>query len=172
MAVLSRGKILELIESGNLKIEPFAKKQVGTGSVDLHLGSEFRVFKKVRNVFHVTDDVDFAKITEIVRVKRGGHILIMPGELVHGITKEVVTLPDNLAAFIEGRSSLARVGLITHLSSGFIHPGTSNRTVLEIANISPIPLAIKPGIRICQLIFMEVKGKGKYRGRFAHQLGP
>jgi dCTP deaminase len=172
MAVLSRGKILEQIESGLLKIEPFAKKQVGAGSVDLHLGSEFRVFKKVRDVFQVKDNVDFAKITEIVKVKPGGHILIMPGELVHGITQERVALPSNLAAFIEGRSSLARVGLITHLSSGFIHPGTSNRTVLEIANISPIPLSIKPGIRVCQLIFIEVKGEGRYRGRFAKQLGP
>ncbi len=172
MAVLSKEKILELVKSGKLRIEPFTKGQVGAGSVDLHLGNEFRVFKKVHNVFQVTDSVDFAKITEIARVKKGGHILILPGELVNGITREKITLPDNLAAFIEGRSSLARVGLITHLSSGFIHPGTSNRTVLEIANISPIPLAIKPGIRICQLIFIEVRGKGKYKGRFAHQLGP
>lgn len=172
MALLSRARILDLIESGELKIEPFDDEQVGAGSIDLHLGVEFRVFKKVHDVFRVKDYVDYAAITEIVRVKRHGHILIMPGELVHGITEEKVTLPNNLAALIEGRSSLARVGLLTHLSSGFIHPGTSNRTVLEIANISPIPLAIEPGIRICQLILIEVRGKGKYKGRFENQMRP
>ena len=172
MAVLSRGKILELIETGVLKIEPFDREQVGTGSVDLHLGDEFRVFKKVRDVFRVTDHVDYTKITEVVKVKRHGHILIMPGELIHGITEEVITLPGDLAAFIEGRSSLARVGLLTHLSSGFVHPGTSNRTVLEIANISPIPLAIEPGLKICQLILIEAIGREKYAGRFARQMRP
>ena len=142
MALLSGEKILELVKSGQLKIEPFRKDQVNAGSIDLHLGNEFRVFKKVHDVFRVTERVDYTKITEIVKVKKGGHILIMPGELIHGITREKVTLPPNLAAFIEGRSSLARVGLLTHLSSGFIHPGSSNRTVLEIANISPVCLAI------------------------------
>jgi dCTP deaminase len=172
MAVLARDRILELIRSGALKIEPFDEGQVGAGSVDLHLGTEFRVFKKAHGVFRVTDDLDYTQVTEAVRVKRDGHILMMPGELIHGITEETVTLPSGLAAFIEGRSSLARVGLLTHLSSGFVHPGTSNRTVLEIANLSPIPLAIVPGIRICQLILIEVRGKGKYTGRFARQTNP
>jgi dCTP deaminase len=172
MAVLARAKILQLIESGALKIEPFDEKQVGAGSVDLHLGTEFRVFKKANDVFRVTDDADYMEVTEVVRVNRHGQILMMPGELIHGITQEVITLPSNLAAFIEGRSSLARVGLLTHLSSGFVHPGTSNRTVLEIANLSPIPLAIVPGIKICQLILIEVRGSGKYAGRFAHQMRP
>ena len=172
MALLSGEKILELVKSGQLKIEPFRKDQVNAGSIDLHLGNEFRVFKKVHDVFRVTERVDYTKITEIVKVKKGGHILIMPGELIHGITREKVTLPPNLAAFIEGRSSLARVGLLTHLSSGFIHPGSSNRTVLEIANISPVGLAIKPGTRICQLILIEVSGKARYKGRFANQLKP
>ena len=172
MAVLARAKILQLIESGELKIEPFDKRQVGAGSVDLHLGTEFRVFKKAHDVFRVTDDADYMQVTEAVRVKPRGQILVMPGELIHGITNEIVTLPSNLAALIEGRSSLARVGLLTHLSSGFVHPGTSNRTVLEIANLSPIPLAIVPGIKICQLILIEVRGMGKYAGRFAHQMKP
>ena len=172
MALLSGERILELVESGKVKIEPFMKEQVGAGSIDLHLGDEFRVFKKVHDVFQVTDQVDYTKITEIVKVKSGGRILIMPGELIHGITKEKVTLPRNLAALIEGRSSLARVGLLTHLSSGFVHPGSSNRTVLEIANISPMPLAIQPGTKICQLILVEVRGEAKYKGRFAKQLRP
>jgi|SRR5579884_475762 dCTP deaminase len=172
MAILSKPEILKLLKAGKLKVEPFRRAQVGEGSIDLHLGSEFRVFKKAHDVFHVVDNVDFTKITELVHVRQNQHLLVMPGELVHGITQERVTLPKNVAAFIEGRSSLARVGLLTHLSSGFIHPGTSNRTVLEIANISPVPLAIRPGTKICQIVLIEVKGEGKYMGRFATQLFP
>ena len=172
MAVLSRSKILELIKTGKLKIRPFSLEQVGAGSIDLHLGRDFRVFKKVHDIFQVEDNADYKKITQTVRVSAKGHILIMPGELVHGITLEKVSLPDDIAAFIEGRSSLARIGLLTHLSSGFVHPGTSNRTVLEIANISPIPLAIRPGTKICQIILVEVSGRDRYEGKFARQMVP
>ena len=172
MSVLSRSRVLDLIKSGALKVEPFSEDQVGPGSVDLHLGSEFRTFRRSRRPFSVGDHPDYARITKASRVRRGGSILVAPGELIHAITEEKVTLPENVAALIEGRSSLARVGLLTHLSSGFVHPGTSNRTVLEVANVSPVPLTIRPGIRICQLILLEVTGEGRYQGRFAKQLKP
>jgi dCTP deaminase len=172
MSILARSELMRLIKAGRLKIEPFTETQVGAGSIDLHLGNEFRVFRKARGVFQVTEDFNYDEMTEAVRVEDGGHLLIVPGQLVHGITKERVTLPENVAAFIEGRSSLARMGLLTHLSSGFVHPGTSNRTVLEIANISPMRLTIAPGMKICQLVLLSVKGKGKYEGRFADQSIP
>ena len=172
MSLLARSEIMRLVRTGKLKIEPFSEKQVGAGSIDLHLGNEFRVFKRASGVFQVTDDSNYDKITETVRVDDGGQFLMKPGQLVNGITIEKVTLPRNVAGFIEGRSSLARIGLLTHLSSGFVHPGTSNRTVLEIANISPIPLKIAPGTKICQLVLLTVKGSGSYKGRFANQSMP
>jgi dCTP deaminase len=172
MAVLAKNEILKLIAAGKIKITPFNKKLVGPGSVDLRLGNTFRVFKKTHGIFHVNDSVDHKKITESVYVKNGNYFLIMPGELIHGITKETISLPDNICGRIEGRSRFARVGLLTHLSSGFIHPGTKNKTVLEIANISPIPLAIYPGTRICQIVLEEVKGREKYRGKFYKQVKP
>lgn len=172
MSLLARSELIKLIRSGELKVEPFEESQVGAGSIDLRLGNDFRVFRKGARSLRVTDEADYERITEAIRVEDGEELLVRPGELLNGITKEKLTLPESLAAFIEGRSSLARVGLITHLSSGFIHPGTSNRTVLEIANVSPVPLRITPGTRICQVIFLEVKGRGKYRGRFARQLRP
>jgi dCTP deaminase len=172
MSLLARSELIRLIRSGELRVEPFEESQVGAGSIDLHLGNDFRVFRKGARSFEVTDEADYERITEAIRVEDGEQLLMRPGELVNGITREKLTLPESLAAFIEGRSSLARVGLITHLSSGFIHPGTSNRTVLEIANVSPLPLTITPGTRICQVIVFEVKGRGKYRGRFARQLRP
>ena len=172
MTVLAKDEILKLIKAGKLKIKPFDPKQVGPGSIDLHLGNTFRVFKKTHGIFHVTDNVDHERITETVHVKNGDYFLIMPGELIHGITKETIYLPDNLSGRIEGRSRFARVGLLTHLSSGFIHPGTTNKTVLEIANISPVPLAIYPGTRICQIVLEEVRGRTKYRGKFHLQDKP
>jgi len=172
MAVLAKDEILKLIKAGKVKINPFNSNQVGPGSIDLRLGNTFRVFKKTHGIFHVKDDTTHEKITEIVKVKNGSYFLIMPGELIHGITKEMVSLPDNICGRIEGRSRFARVGLLTHLSSGFMHPGTTNKIVLEIANISPISLAIYPGTKICQIILEEVRGRAKYRGRFHLQKKP
>jgi dCTP deaminase len=172
MTVLAKDEILKLIKARKVKIKPFNTNQVGPGSIDLHLGSTFRVFKKTHGIFHVKDDTTHEKITEMVKVKNGSYFLIMPGELIHGITKEMVSLPDNICGRIEGRSRFARIGLLTHLSSGFMHPGTTNKIVLEIANISPISLAIYPGTKICQLILEEVRGRARYRGRFHLQKKP
>lgn len=172
MAILARDEILKLIKKGKIKIKPFKESQVGAGSIDLHLGNTFRIFKKTHQTFHVKDNVDHKKITEVVKIKDGKYFLIMPGEMAHGVSKETISLPDNIAGFIEGRSRFARVGLLTHLSSGYIHPGTTNKTVLEIANLSPIPLAIYPGTRVCQIVLEEVKGNASYRGKFHRQTRP
>lgn len=172
MTVLAKDEILKLIEANKVKINPFNTDQVGPGSIDLHLGNLFRVFKKTHGIFHVRDDTSHEKITKIVHVKNDNYFLIMPGELIHGITEETVSLPENICGRIEGRSRFARIGLLTHLSSGFIHPGTTNKIVLEIANISPISLAIYPGTKICQVVLEEVKGRGKYRGKFHLQKKP
>jgi dCTP deaminase len=172
MAVLTRKKILKLIKSGKLKIVPFDESQVGPGSIDLHLGNLFRVFKKTNKIFHVKDEVNYEDVTESITVKDGSYFLIKPGQLIHAITKETIYLPDNLSARIEGRSRFARVGLLTHVSSGFIQPGAAGKVVLEIVNLSPIKLAIYPGTKICQIILEEVKGREKYRGKFYKQEKP
>lgn len=172
MAVLTRPEILKLIRQKKIKIVPFKESDVGPGSIDLHLGNIFRVFKKFHGVFHVRDNADYKNITERITVKRGGYLLIGPGELVHGITIETVSLPEGLSGRIEGRSRFARVGLLTHLSSSFMQPASKGKVVLEIANLSPVSLAIHPGTKICQLIIEEAKGKGEYRGRFSKQREP
>ena len=172
MAILARDEILELIRQGKIKINPFKDSQVGAGSIDMHLDNTFRVFRKIHGTFHVKDNADHKKITKVVEVKNGKYFLIMPGEMVHGVTRETISLPSNIAGWIEGRSRFARIGLLTHLSSGYIHPGTNNKTVLEIANLSPIPLAIYPGTKICQIVLEEVKGNAKYRGKFHKQTRP
>jgi len=169
---LSKAAILEYIKNGRLKIEPFNKDQVGPGSIDLTLGNEFRVFEKVSKIYHVKDEVDYEKITKRVKVKDGDYFLLMPGELVHGITKERLKLPENLAGWIEGRTSYARIGLMIHVTAGLVQPGSDNKQVLEISNMSPMPIALYPGTRICQIVLETVEGKAKYKGRFKDQFSP
>ncbi|HUK50836.1 MAG TPA: dCTP deaminase [Terriglobales bacterium] len=172
MATLGRDRILKLIEEGSIKIQPFSKKQVGPASVDLHLGNTFRVFEKTRDVFHVREDADYKQLTRTVKVRGGSHFLIMPNELVQGITEEKITFPPTLSGRIEGRSRFARVGLLIHLSSGFIQPGSTGRVVLEILNVSPLPLALHPGIAICQVIIEEAIEATPYKGVFSGQVAP
>ncbi|HLC59577.1 MAG TPA: dCTP deaminase [archaeon] len=169
MAVLTKSEILKLLKNGKLKIKPFDEKDVGPGSIDLHLGNTFRVFKKSHEIFHVNDDVDHKDITNVVEVDDKSYFMVMPSEMVHGITKEHISLPSNISGRIEGRSRFARIGLLTHVSSGFIQPGTSSKVVLEMVNLSPMPLAIYPETKICQIILEETKGSEKYHGKFSEQ---
>ena len=172
MATLGKDELLKLIENGILRIEPFQKEQVGPASINLHLGNSFRVFEKTRDVFHVREDADYKQLTRAVNVDRNGSFLIMPNELVEGITEETVTLPSTLSGRIEGRSRFARLGLLIHLSSGFIQPGSTGKVVLEMLNVSPLPLALHPGTAICQMIIEEARGATKYAGIFAGQDSP
>lgn len=168
MCVLTREEILKEMEKGNIKISPFDLSQVGPGSVDLHLGDEFRVFEKTQEIFHVTDEVNYHQITKVKRVK--DYIVLTPNETIHGITRERITLPPNICGWLEGRSKYARVGLMVHVTAGFIHPGIDNCQVLEILNVSNRPLAIHAGTRICQFIFERTEGTATYKGAFRHQL--
>jgi len=161
-----------LIDEGKLNITPFSKRQVGPGSVDLTLGNVFRVFEKIRGIIHVKGDPHVERFTKLVSVKDGDYLLLMPGELVHGITRELIALPDDVAGWIEGRSSYARMGLMIHMSAGLVQPGTRNRQVLEVNNMSPAPIALYPGVRICQLVLESVRGRARYGGRFRRQRRP
>ena len=96
----------------------------------------------------------------------------MPGELVHGITKEKVALSEDLVGWIEGRSRFARVGLMIHVTAGLVQPGCDNKQVLEISNMSPMPIALNPGTRICQIILEKIEGRARYKGRFKDQTHP
>ncbi len=172
MAVLSHDEIIKLLDSKTLQIAPLNKNQIGPGSVDLRLGYIFRVFKKINKVVTVDDNTNYKDLTEEITTKEGENFLIQPGELVHAVTIEKVSLPSNISARIDGRSRFARLGLLTHVSSGFMQPGTSGKIVLEMANLSPIALAIKPNTKICQIVFEELKGSAKYSGKFKDQSRP
>jgi dCTP deaminase len=172
LAVLGRDRIFQLLADGLLKIDPFERNQVGPASIDLHLGDTFRVFEKSREILHVREDADYKRITRTVQVAEDGHLLVMPSELVEGVTKESIALNPALSARIEGRSRFARLGLLVHLSSGFMQPGSTGKVVLEILNVSPFPLALHPGTVICQIIIEEAKDAAPYKGVFSGQTEP
>ncbi len=170
MCVLSRGEILKCIKKGTISIEPFNQDMVGPASVDFTLSNKFRVFKKDRKPLVVVERPDFRSITKVIEVE--DHYRLKPKELVHGMTTEKIRLPDNVCGRIEGRSSLARIGLMVHITSGLIHPTSKGNQVLEIMNLSDVDLLLKPGIRICQIVFQKMEGNATFEGEFSDQSGP
>jgi dCTP deaminase len=167
MGVLTRDTILDEIEEGNITIEPLEREQIGPASIDLTLDSQFRIYQETDEAFPVTEEADPDSITEVIDVEDS--LVLRPGEAVHGITVERIDLPSNTCGWIEGRSRFARLGLSVHVTASFVQPGVSNRTVLEMNNMSPVPLELRPGTRICQLILERTEGEAAYRGRYTDQ---
>lgn len=172
MSILIGKEIKKAISKGLIKIDPLDESQIGPGSVDLTLANDFRVLKKQKGIYHIKDSSHFEDITELVHIKDSDCITIKPGEMILGITKEKITLANNIAGWLEGRSRFARFGLAVHITAGFMQPGISNHQVLEIVNLSNTPLALYPGTRICQFIFEKCIGEAKYHGRFTAQSKP
>ena len=167
MGVLAREEILRLVDSGTVQVDPLQEDQVGPASIDLHLGNEFRVFKKLRNACVVEERISLEELSDRVEVEDS--FTLMPGETVLGITRERIKLPANVCGWLEGRSRFARIGLVIHMTASFVQPGVNNRQVLEIGNLAPFPLVLKPGVRICQIILERTEGAASYGGRFMNQ---
>jgi dCTP deaminase len=167
MSVLTREELLRAIRDGRLGIDPFSEDMVGPGSIDLNLSGEFRIFKKLRRAVVVDETMDLQKITRLVR--REHSLTLLPGETILGITKERIRLAPNLCGWIQGRSRFARIGLLVHMTASFIQPGIDNRQVLEISNMAPFPLILKPNTRICQVIFQTTAGNAVYNGKHRDQ---
>jgi dCTP deaminase len=154
-SVLSDGTIRRLVADGRIAIDPWDPSMVQPASVDLKLGRSFRVFHN-----HRLPAIDLAEppkgVTEHVAVDEGQSFVIHPGEFVLGNTVEQVTMPDDLVARIEGKSSLGRLGLIVHATAGFVDPGFSGTLTLEITNLTRVPIVLWPGKPIAQLSFMTL----------------
>jgi len=163
--ILTKEEILKEIKKGKIKVEPFKKDSVGPASVDLTLDNKLRVFTS-RNIL-VKEYVDYKKVTKEIDISKGYNL--KPGELVLGITKEKISLPENICGWLNSRSRFARIGLMSHITAPFICPGVSNRQVLEIYNAGPMTIKLIPGTKICQLVFQECRGKAKYSGIFKDQ---
>jgi dCTP deaminase len=171
MTVLTKSEILYHIDEGSIIIDPFDPEQIGPASIDLHLDRQFRLFRPAREIFHVTDEADYREVTEVIEVD--DYFLLLPGQAIHGVTQERITLPGNICGWIQGRSRFARIGLMVHVTANFMQPGITNaRQVLEMNNAGPIPLAIHPGTSICQIILEDCTGHAHYEGRFQGQQMP
>jgi dCTP deaminase len=154
-SVLSDATIRELVDSGRIVIEPWDPAMVQPASVDIHLGSSFRVFHN-----HRIQSIDLGNpprdLTEHVEVPEAGEFVIHPGEFVLGRTHEWVEIPDDIVCRIEGKSSIGRLGLVVHATAGFVDPGFKGTLTLEIANFNSVPIVLRPGLPICQLSFMAL----------------
>jgi dCTP deaminase len=155
LSVLSDGTILELVEQGRIRIDPWDPRLVQPASVDLRLGDSFRVFHN-----HRASAIDLrdppSGLTEEVVVPREESFVIHPGEFCLGRTLEWVELPDDVVARIEGKSSLGRLGLIVHATAGFCDPGWKGTLTLELNNLTRVPIKLYPGLPIAQLSFMAL----------------
>lgn len=167
MSVLTREAILEELESGRLKIEPWVPDQLGSASIDLTLGDQIRVIEAGDEPIDVREDADYRNYTRIQSLAEP--YVLAPGCTIHGITRERISLPPYLCGFLEGRSRFARLGLMIHVTSAFVQPGVENRQVLEMSNVSDRPLRIHAGVRLCQIVLMRTEREAVYAGRFQVQ---
>ena len=153
--ILPDHEIRKYLQEKRVTIEPLDDPdvQIQAACVDLRLGSEFQVFKHTAEPF--IDSRNPKEHTETVTVDQRPFIL-HPGEFVLGITKERVKIPADLAAYIDGRSSLGRLGVTAHITSGWIDPGFEGKLVLEISNLGKMPVTLYPDMRICKLLLFKL----------------
>jgi dCTP deaminase len=155
--VLSDRTIREEIESGRIVIDPFDPSNVQPSSVDVRVDRQFRVFHNARYPYiDVRQPMD--DLTELVEVSGKEPFILHPGEFVLGQTLERVTLPDDLVARLEGKSSLGRLGLLIHSTAGFVDSGFSGNLTLELSNVANLPITIYHGMPIGQISFMRMDG--------------
>jgi dCTP deaminase len=152
--VLSDRSIRRLIAQGRIGIEPFDPDLMQPSSLDVRVDRYFRVFRNSRYPY-IDVKREQEGLTELVETDDEPFIL-HPGEFVLGSTLERVTLPDDLVARLEGKSSLGRLGLLIHSTAGFIDPGWDGHVTLELSNVANLPITIYPGMKIGQLSFVQL----------------
>ena len=173
--ILSDRTIREQIEAGRIVIDPFDPACVQPSSVDLHVDAEFRVFRNNRYPFiDVKQDQD---LTELVEVKPEEPFILHPGEFVLGSTLERVSIPDDLVARLEGKSSLGRLGLLIHSTAGYVDPGWDGFLTLELSNVANLPITLYPGMKIGQISFFQLTTAaetpyGSAGNKYQNQRGP
>ena len=176
--LLSDRDIMAELDGGRVALEPFDASMIQPSSVDVRLDRFFRTFENHRYP-HIDPAEDQPELTREVEPVADEPFILHPGEFVLGSTYEVVTLPDDVAARLEGKSSLGRLGLLTHSTAGFIDPGFSGHVTLELANVANLPIKLWPGMKIGQLCFFRLSspaehpyGSEKYGSRYQGQRGP
>jgi dCTP deaminase len=175
--ILSDGTIREAIASGRIGIDPMADDALQPSSVDVRLGGAFRVFANHRYPYIDVKEPQ-PDLTELVEAGDEPFVL-HPGEFVLGSTLERITLPSDVVARLEGKSSLARLGLVIHSTAGFIDAGFDGDVTLELSNVATLPILLYPGMKIAQFAFFmldrpaeEPYGAGATGSKYQGQSGP
>ncbi len=176
--LLSDRDIKAQLDSGNVGLEPYDPTLIQPSSVDVRLDRFFRLFDNHKYPF-IDPSVEQSELTRLVEVEADQPFILHPGEFVLAATYEQVTLGHNIAARLEGKSSLGRLGLLTHSTAGFIDPGFSGHVTLELSNVATLPILLWPGMKIGQLCFFQLSSEAEnpygsplYGSRYQGQRGP
>jgi dCTP deaminase len=176
--LLSDRDIRDEVDRGRVRLDPYDAEMVQPSSVDVRLDRYFRVFENHRYP-HIDPAADQPDLTRGVEPDGDEPFILHPGEFVLGSTYEQVALPDDIAARLEGKSSLGRLGLLTHSTAGFIDPGFEGHVTLELSNVATLPIKLWPGMKIGQLCFFRLSspaeepyGSPRHGSRYQGQRGP
>ena len=176
--LLSDRDIKAGLADGRIALDPFDPAMVQPSSVDVRLDRYFRLFDNHKYPF-IDPSQDQPELTRLIEVDPDEPFILHPGEFVLGSTYEQITLPDDIAARLEGKSSLGRLGLLTHSTAGFIDPGFSGHVTLELSNVATLPIKLWPGMKIGQVCYFRLTspadnpyGSGSYGNRYQGQRGP
>ena len=176
--LLSDKDIRAEIDKGRVVIDPFDPSMVQPSSIDVRLDRFFRVFENHRYP-HIDPSEEQSDLTRLVEPEGDEAFILHPGEFVLASTYEVISLPDDVASRLEGKSSLGRLGLLTHSTAGFIDPGFSGHVTLELSNVATLPIKLYPGMKIGQLCMFRLSspsehpyGSARYGSRYQGQRGP
>ncbi|MDO4753679.1 MAG: dCTP deaminase [Bacillota bacterium] len=164
--ILSDKTIRKMLDEGTLKIEPMESEQIQPASVDIRLGHTFSVVEdSPKGIINLNDEIQYKMIESDTYV-------LLPGQFVLATTMEYITLPNDLTAFVEGRSSLGRMGLFIQ-NSGWVDPGFEGEITLELYNANRCAIELKAGRRVGQLVFakMDDVAENPYRGKYQGQKG-
>jgi dCTP deaminase len=159
--LLSDRDIAAEIDAGRIALEPWDPQMMQPSSIDVRLDRYFRVFENHRYP-HIDPAADQSELTREVEPEGDEPFILHPGEFVLGSTYEVVSLPDDVAARVEGKSSLGRLGLLTHATAGFVDPGFSGHVTLELSNVATLPIMLWPGMKIGQLAFFRLSSSAEH----------
>ena len=176
--VLSDRTIERLIGDGRIGIDPYDVSLLQPSSVDVRVDRYFRVFHNARYPF-IDVKQPMPDLTELVEIDDGRPFILHPGEFVLGATLERISLPDDLVARLDGKSSLGRLGLQVHSTAGLADPGFTGQITLELSNMTRLPISLYPGMRVAQLVFEMLStpadrpyGHGGLGSKYQGQSGP
>jgi dCTP deaminase len=176
--ILSDRSIREALDDGSIVIEPLMEGGIQPSSVDLRVDRYFRVFRNDTTPY-IDPKQPQEDLTELVEVAEDGAFILHPGEFVLGTTLETIRLPADIAARLDGKSSLGRLGLLIHSTAGWADPGFRGPLTLELSNVANLPIAIYPEMRIGQISFLRMTseaetpyGSGSIRSKYQGQRGP